>query len=213
MDARDERCLVRLFRTNRKTSLRDLTSTFNQNRPKQVSQRTAQRCLYRQGYHRRVVKKKVREREVNRKKRLNWCRGKMRWNVNGQWDKVIFSDESQVVLDANQRIFIWRRISGLRVPPAQRKASVMICGCITWHGVETITTLDGTINRHKYIEILEDNLWPVIARHFPDQNFLFLDNYALIQKAQDVENYKVRNNIHSTTWLAQSPDLNIIENV
>lgn len=68
-----------------------------------VSQRTAQRCLYRQGYHRRVVRKKVRVREVNRKKRLNWCRGKMRWNVNGQWDKEIFSDESQVVLGANQR--------------------------------------------------------------------------------------------------------------
>ena len=102
---KDERCLVRLVRTNHRTPLLDLTSTFNQNRPTQVSQRTAQRCLYPQWYHRRVVKKKVRVREVNYKKRLNWCRGKMRWNVNGQWDKVIFSDESQVVLGANHRIF------------------------------------------------------------------------------------------------------------
>ena len=96
----------------------------------------------------------------------------MRWNENGQWDKVIFSDESQVVLGANKRIFIWRRKDEAEspdcvCPPAQRKVSVMIWGCITWHGVGTITTVDGTINRHKYIEILENNLWPVIARVSP----------------------------------------------
>ena len=49
----------------------------------------------------------------------------MRWNENGQWDKVIFSDESQVVLGANKRIFIWRRKDEAEsldcvCPPAQR---------------------------------------------------------------------------------------------
>ena len=73
--------------------------------------------------------------------------------------------------------------------------------------------MDGIINRHKYIEILENNLWPVIARHFPDQHFLFQDDNAPIHRARDVENYKARNNIHSISWSAQSPDLNIIENV
>ena len=72
----------------------------------------------------------------------------------GQWDKVIFTDESQVVLGENQRITIWRRkdeaVSPECVcPPAQRKVGVMISGCITDHGVGTITTVDGTINRHK----------------------------------------------------------------
>ena len=117
LDGPDERSLIRLARTNRKTPLAELTNKFNQHRPSQVSKRTTKRCLYRNGYHRRVVKKKVRIREVNRKKRVNWCRGKVGWPVNGQWDKVIFTDESQVVLGENQRIFIWRRISRLRVSP------------------------------------------------------------------------------------------------
>lgn len=30
----------------------------------------------------------------------------MRWNVNSQWDKVIFTNEGQVVLGGNQRIYI-----------------------------------------------------------------------------------------------------------
>ena len=216
LDVRDERALVKLVRTNRKTPLSDLTNIFNRHGCKQVSKRTTQRCLFRQGYHRRVVKKKVRIREVNRKKRLNWCRGKMRWNVNGQWDRVIFSDESQVVLDGNQRIYIWRRKDEAEspdcvCPPAQRKVSVMIWGCIIWYGVGTITTVDGTINRHKYIEILENNLWPVIARHFPYEHYMFQDDNAPIHRARDVENYKARNHINSISWPAQSPDLNIIE--
>ena len=164
------------------------------------------------------MKKKVRVVEMNCKKRLNWCRGKMRWNVNGQLDIVILSDESQVVLGANQRIFIWRREDEPKYlysvcPTAPRKVSVMIWGCISWYGVGTITTLDGTLNRNKYNEILENNLWPVITRHFPDQNFLFQDDYAPIHGAQDVENYKARNNIHSISWPAKSPDMNIIENI
>ena len=77
----------------------------------------------------------------------------------------------------------------------------------------TVATLDGPINRHKYIEIYENNLWPVIAQHFPNKNFLFQDDNAPIHRVRDVENYKARKYVHSISWPAQSPDLNIIENV
>ena len=54
-------------------------------------------------------------------------------------DKVIFTDESQVVLDGNQRIYIRRRRDEAEspdcmCPPAQQKVAVMIWGCITWYG-------------------------------------------------------------------------------
>ena len=29
--------------------------------------------------------------------------------------------------------------------------------------------LDGNINALKYINIIDNNMWPVIARHFPDE--------------------------------------------
>lgn len=60
---------------------------------------------------------------------------------------------------------------------------------------------------------MENNLWPVIARHFPDQFFLFQDNNAPIHRARDVERYEATNYINSISWPAQSSDLNIIENM
>ena len=70
------------------------------------------------------------------------------------------------------------------------------------YGVGTITTVNGTINRHKYIKILEDNLWPVIARHFPEQDCLFQDDNAPIHRANDVKNYKEENHINCLEWPA-----------
>jgi hypothetical protein len=43
----------------------------------QLSKRTVQHSLYQEGYNRRVVKKKIRIREVNRKKRVKWAREKL----------------------------------------------------------------------------------------------------------------------------------------
>ena len=73
LDERDTRGLVRLVRSDRKTPLKEVTTRFNENRENQVSKRTVQRFLYQEGYNSRFVQKKVRIREVNRKKRVTWA--------------------------------------------------------------------------------------------------------------------------------------------
>jgi hypothetical protein len=34
-----------------------------------------------------------------------------------------------------------------------------------------VTKVDGAIIASKYVEIVDSSLWPVIARHFPDDNY------------------------------------------
>ena len=46
----------------------------------------------------------------------------------------------------------------------------MVWGCICYYGVGTLTHVEGNINAMKYITIVDSNLWPVIVRHFPDEN-------------------------------------------
>ena len=53
----------------------------------------------------------------------------------------------------------------------QKKFEVMIWGCICWEGVVTMAPVEGNINFLKYQEILEENLWPVLARHFPRNGY------------------------------------------
>ena len=54
--------------------------------------------------------------------------------------------------------------------------AVMIWGCITWHGVDTITAVEGNINAQIYQQILDDSLLPVIAQHFPNDQYIFQDD-------------------------------------
>lgn len=218
LSERDTRNLLRVVKQNRKRSLSDITSVFNQSRDSAVSKRTIQRKLYSEGYHRRVVRKRIRIREVNRKKRLNWCRANRRKTVDQHWKRVIFSDECKVEIGTDNKVFIWRKVGEEWLPcclatPPTPKLSLMIWGCITYDGVGTITVVDGNINAQHYIDILDNNLWPVVVRHFPNENYIFQDDNAPVHRAGIVANYKLRNNIHSMLWPAQSPDLNIIENV
>ena len=56
--------------------------------------------------------------------------------------------------------------------------SVMFGGCLCYDAVGTLTTVDRNMNTDKYIEVLDKNLWPVIARHFPNQSWIFQEDNA-----------------------------------
>jgi hypothetical protein len=40
---------------------------------------------------------------------VKWAREKLHRRIEGQWDRDIFSDKSQVVVGNNNRIYIWRK--------------------------------------------------------------------------------------------------------
>jgi hypothetical protein len=50
------------------------------------------------------VRKRVIVSKVKSAKRLSWCREKRRSKVVGKWDRVIFSDERQVVIGSDNRV-------------------------------------------------------------------------------------------------------------
>ena len=105
---RDYRKLERLVKVNHRDSLSDITSKFNEAKNRRVSKRTLKHHLNKHGFNRRVSRKGVVIREAN-KNRLSWCLERHRWLVNGNWDQVIFSVESQIVIGDNNRIYIWRK--------------------------------------------------------------------------------------------------------
>lgn len=57
-------------------------------------------------------------------------------------------------------------------PPSRRHQSIMIWACVSIKGKGNLTDVEGNINARKYIEILDNNLSPVLARHFPDNQYV-----------------------------------------
>ena len=215
---RDENKLSRTVKQNRRKSLQDITTMVNEGSNHSFCTKTIHRKLKGMGFKRRAVKKKMVVRNINKKKRVQWCKERKDWTVEEDWSKWIFSDESQIVISSDNRVYIWRRDDEVNkphlvCPTHQRRLSVMIWGCLSFHGIGTLTHVDGNINSDKYISILDEHLWPVIARHFPDYRYIFMDDNAPVHRARNVNIFKETNNIHGTEWPAQSPDLNIIENI
>ncbi|CAG2224309.1 unnamed protein product [Mytilus edulis] len=213
---RDTRKLCTTVKSDRKRPLHEITAVFNESR--EEPKRTVQRKLYEEGFKKRVVKKSIRIRAANVKKRLAWCKLARHKTVEDYWRRVIYSDECKVEIGMDNRVLVWRRPGEEWTPPCLNpgrgsRLSLMIWGCITYEGVGTITVVTGNINALKYIEIVDNFVWPVIARHFPADNYIYQDDNAPVHRAKIVKDYMEQNQLHGMEWPAQSPDLNIIENM
>ena len=216
--ARDESQLDQLVKRERRAPLRDITANFNENKDRTFSSKTIARKIKRLGYKRRVLKKKVVIRVENKKKRVSWSKARRYRTVEEFWKRWIFSDECKVVIGQNNHVYIWRKHDEvnspfLTPPPSRKKCGVMIWGCITFDGTGTLTDVEGNINSAKYISILKTHLLPVIENHFPDGEYIFQDDNAPPHKSRETMDFIREKNITGTEWPAQSPDLNIIENI
>ena len=89
----------------------------------------------------------------------------------------------------------------------------MMWGCICFDSVWTLTAAEGNINSAKNIEILDKNLWPVVVWNFEGKEYLFINDNAPVHRAHTVDNYNDQDEVTSMEWPAESPDLNIIENI
>ena len=215
---RDRNAFKHLVKSNRRLTSQDITAKLNEYKTNTFSQKTVQRVLHSEGYKRGLAKKKMVVREANQKKRVKWCQERRGRTLDNHWKKVIFSNESQIVLGTNNRVYIWRKEDEKYNPHlicsrSERKISLMIWGCICYDGVGTPTTVEGNINSAKYIDILDKNLWTVVVWYFEGKEYLFMDDNAPVHRPNTAENYKDQNEVTSMEWPAKSPDLSIIENI
>ena len=140
----NDRSLFWSVRKNRRQTLNDVTSRFNVSYGQDISTRTVRRRLFEEGYKRRQVSKATTVSKINRGKRMKFCWGKKAWSINENWKKVIFSDEAQVVIGKNRKIYIWRKDEEKYSPQCvgqygdfERKNSiaVMFWGCVCFSGL------------------------------------------------------------------------------
>lgn len=163
---------------DRKRSQSDLTSKFNENNNANESSKTIWPSLKCYGYRRCVCKKKIRIQVAKRVKRVRWRASKITWTIV-KCKKINFCAKSQIVIVNDCRVYIWKRSVKYWLPyciyrRTSKKISVMIWGCITYQCIGTLCRVNVNKNPTIYIDILDNNLWYVVARHFPDNNYIYL---------------------------------------
>ena len=136
---------------------------------------------------------------------------------NFDWKRVMFTDEVKIETSAHGMTWV-RRPPGTRYDPKyirevnrQGRCRIMIWAAITFTGMLDITVINGTLNKDNYLEdILKPNVLPYKQAH---PNMVFQHDGAGPHRANIVKDWLRENDIEVLTWPAQSPDLNLIENL
>ena len=129
---------------------------------------------------------------------------------------MIFSDESKIDLHPSHPVPIRRPIGQSRYHPKytaktikHRGGSIMVWGAIWANGKRVLVKVDGTLTSQKYVQILERHLLPIMG-----PNDIFQQDGAPAHTSHLFKSFMEENGVALLPeWPAQSPDLNIIENM
>lgn len=215
---REDRQLLRMARANRFITSTRLRVQMIQRLGRRLSARSIRRRLLAAGYRSRRPARCPRLTMVHRRRRREWGRTHRVWTLQ-HWRHCIFSDESRFALfHADGRVRVRRR-QGERLIDAciqptdgNRGPSVMVWGAIHHGGKSDLIVLDGTMNRHRYIRILQDHMLPWARATF-GRNFVYVQDNAPPHKARDTTRFLDEQDVEVMDWPARSPDMNPIEHV
>ena len=181
----------------------------------------------------RTVIRRLRERDIRphrayvgveltanrRANRLAWGRNHSngQWR-QGQWRRVVFSDESRFKLsrkDGRMRVYRRRgeRFATANVQQVDRYGggSVMVWGAIRFGWKSRLVVVDGNLTAQRYIdEILRNDVTPHFANN---PNDIFMQDNARPHAARLTQQYLQVNNVNTLPWPPYSPDMNPIEHL
>ena len=129
----------------------------------------------------------------------------------------MFSDECEIEIHGYRVVYV-RRPSGLgerfkvkytQATVKQHHKSIMVFGAIWASGLRKLVRVDGTLNSERYIRIMGSEVIPLLG-----ENDIFKQDAASAHKSRKTMQFLEETGVSLLVdWPAQSPDLNIIENV
>ncbi|KAJ6781189.1 hypothetical protein PWT90_05966 [Aphanocladium album] len=185
----------------------------------QFSPSIIKRMLYRQGFRRRVARRKPPISEKNRVRRLAFAQEHKDWSID-QWSQILWTDETWVAGGTHRQVLVTRR-AGEEYDPTcvvdrlQRKRGWMFWG--SFSGAQKGPGLFwekawGSINSQSYLS----HTVPVIGdwlRHQEGRGkkLVLMQDGASAHRSKEVLRDLEARGIEPIDWPAFSPDLNPIE--
>ncbi len=169
VDVRGQRRRGRLIRDDRKATVTQMTTRYNQGMQKTISEHTTHRTLKQMSYSSRRRPHRVPLLSAkNRKWRLHFTQAHQNWTIK-DWKNVAWSDESRFLLQhSDGRVRTWRK-EHERVDPSclvskvqAGDGGVMVRGIFSWHTLANLVPIEHCLNTTAYLSIVADHVHPFI---------------------------------------------------
>ncbi len=138
VDVRGQRRMGRLVRDDRKTTVTQITTRYNQGMQNTISEHTTRRTLKQMGSSSRRPHRAPLLSAKNTTRRLQFTQEQQNWTIE-DWKNVAWSDESEFLLrHSDDRVRIWRKEhesmdSSCLVSMVQAAGGLMVWGIFSWH--------------------------------------------------------------------------------
>ncbi len=158
VDVRGQRRMGRLVRDDRKATVTQITTHYNQGMQNTISERTTRRTLKQMGYSSRRPHRVPLLSAKNRKRRLQFTQAHHNW-TREDWLNFAWSDESRFLQQhSDGRVRIWRKeresmdLSCLVSTVQGGGGGVMVWGIFSWHTLGPLVPIQHRFKRHSLPE-------------------------------------------------------------
>ncbi len=155
---------------------------------------------------------------VQKRHHVLWANAHLKWTVS-KWKSVLWSDESKfdILVGNHGRRVLWAKEEG-DLPACyqrsvQKPPSLMVWGCISAYGMDSLHVLEGTINAERYKKVLEKHMLLSRRRLFQGRPCVFQQDNAKPHTAAITTAWLHSRRVWVLNWPACSPDLSPIQNI
>ncbi len=159
----------RLVRDDRKATVTQITTRYNQGMQNTISEHTRRRTLKQMGYSSRRPNRAPLLSAKNRKRSLQFTHAHQNWTIE-DWINVVWSDKSWFLLRySDSRIRIWRKEHesmdpSFHVSTVQAAGGgVMVWGIFSWHTLGPLVPIEHRLNTTDYLSIVADHVHPFMT--------------------------------------------------
>ncbi len=211
----------RLVTDDRKATVTQITTRYNQGIQKTISKCTTHRNLKQMGYSSRRLHRVLLPSAKNRKRRIQFTQAHQNWTIE-DWKNVAWSDESRFLLrHSDGRVRIWHKEHESMDPSCivsmvqAGGGGVMVWGIFSWHTLGNLVPIEHRLNATAYPSIVADHVHPFMTTEYPSSDAYFQQDNAPCHKAQIISDWFLEHDNEFTLlkWPPQSPDLNPIQHL
>ncbi len=184
LDVRGQRRMDRLVRDDRKTTVTQITTRYNQGMHNIISEHTTCWTLKQMGSSSRRPHRVLLLSAKNRTRRIQFTQTHQNWTIE-DWKNIAWSDEFRFLLQhSDGRVNIWCKEHESMDPSClvstvqAAGGGVMVWGIFSWHTLGPLVPIEHRLNSTAYLSIVADHVHPFMTTVYPSSDDYFQQDNA-----------------------------------